>query len=741
MNRRDFGRTIAAGLVGGNAVAAAGKPYIRFDRGALSWTVGNDFFEREVAYDAQRGLIGRKFLDKASGKNWMAQQTRWGTDTYVILDHDFFYGAGPGERFQYVDHRQDATELRVRFRIVPQRLDMTLCYRVFDDSPFLEQWCVVENASDKPVGPLERFDPLFLALAPGKYRLNWVQGVRDYGHQRGVGENLQPFAPYRVRKESLDSFLTLLSTAPGERYGRKYMSTTEQFAWFALEDTARNCGLMGGLEWSGIWVLHFANMGEAVLVYGGLDKFSHLLAPGAKLESPRAFYGPYRGDVDDGLRPLHSYIDRYVSPPVEPGFPYVTYNTWFSLSWKYDEEKLKREADAARDIGVECFCLDAGWWQGVDDAGIDGGMGGWIEDRKKFPSGLAAFAEHVRANGMKFGIWLEPERANRNEIGVSIKETFLGKHDDVYAGFANTAVVCFGNPEVREWARTWIARVMRDYKPAWIRWDLNVYNVCNRTDHGHQAGDGDYQHIRGLHEVLAWLVQTYPDVRIEACAGGGNRNDFGFLRNSHTSWISDGSWPSYRVRYQVIGCSYVHPSRFQNTNFVYQGPTTRHSYGVPEIVDAKTPDVYLDYLFRSRLMGAFGISDRLTEWPDNVRNAARRAVRVAKRARPVLQGEVYHVLSQPLILTPPISPPVHWEALEYYHPALDRAVLFCFRARAPQSERTLRLRGVAPDRRYAVISENTGARRVVAGRSLLEEGISISLPQENSSEILWFEKA
>src|SRR5262249_47190745 len=239
---------------------------------------------------------------------------------------------------------------------------------------------------------------------------------------------------------------------------------------------------------------------------------------------------------------------------------------------------------------------------------------------------------------------------------------------------------------------------------------LNVYNICNRTDHGHQPGDGDYKHVRGLYEIFGWLNREFPELRIENCAGGGNRNDYGTMRHTHTNWNSDGSWPSYRVRYQVMGCSYAYPARYQNTNYVYQGGLTghSHSYGRQEQTDDSTPAGYLDYLFRSRMMGAFGISDRISQWPRNIHAAAERAIRAYKRARPLLQGDVYHLLPQPFILTPPLSEPREWEALEYCHPEMDRAVVYCFRALAPESEKTLRIRGLDPKRSYRVVYESSG---------------------------------
>lgn len=162
-----------------------------------------------------------------------------------------------------------------------------------------------------------------------------------------------------------------------------------------------------------------------------------------------------------------------------------------------------------------------------------------------------------------------------------------------------------------------------------------------------------------------------------------------------------------------------------------------HSYGRQETADISSSAGYLDYLFGSRMMGAFGISDRISQWPENVRAAAQRAVRAYKRARPLLQGDVHHILPQPLLITPPLSEPKQWEALEYHDATADKAVVYCFRALGPEDSRALPIRGLSPQHSYTVTFENNGAvPRIRGGAS-----VTVRLPQHNTSEILWIERA
>jgi hypothetical protein len=136
------------------------------------------------------------------------------------------------------------------------------------------------------------------------------------------------------------------------------------------------------------------------------------------------------------------------------------------------------------------------------------------------------------------------------------------------------------------------------------------------------------------------------------------------------------------------------------------------------------------------MFGAFGISDRISQWPQNIRAAARSAIAAYKKARPVLQGNVYHLLPQPLLMTPPLSEPEQWEAIEYHDPGLDRAVVFCFRPFAREQQTSLRMRALNRARTYKVTFEDTGDTVTIRGR----DEVSVRLPEQNRSQILWVER-
>jgi len=742
MTRRDFEAVVLGGAAAGSpARSASPDAPVRVEARPANnvFSIENGLIRKQVRVDAQDGLR-LEFFGLAGGPNLVAENTRWGSELYMKLGPDFFFGIS-GRRFEFLGHQPAADELVLRFRDTVTKLEYTIHTRAFPGLVVLEQWVEIRNGGSEAV-TVERFDPLLVpvsAAASAPCELTWVQGCQDYGFGRGIGTNVQPFGPFRVRREEIrpgDS-RTLLNTAPFYANERRSTSSSENLNWFSLQLSGG--GLFGGLAYSGEWALDFARTGPELLIHGGVHYFSRRLAPGETLVSPRAFLGPYRGGVDDGVRELHRYLRAQVVPsPPDAAFPWVCYNTWYQWSIALDQERLKKDAALAADLGIECFYLDAGWWDGsVDRGGFGKALGTWVENRRKFPAGIAAFADHIRGLGMKFGLWVEPERidgALLDQGADPIRERWLARRDGHPRSRPDgTHQLCFGCPEAVAWIERKLLFLIREYKVDWLKWDHNFYMPCNREDHGHQPGDGGFAHIQGLYRVLGRLRQSFPRLVIENCSGGGNRIDFGMLRYTHTNWVSDDTIPAFRVRYHSLGCSYPLPAQYQNSWYI-------QSRRGLDAVSAETPPRLLDYLFRSRMIGAFGISDRLAEWPPNVREAARRAVADYKRMRPILTGgDVHHILPQPLLFVPPLAEPEQWEAIEYFHPALQRGVILAFRACAPQARCELPVRGLDGARRYTIRSANTGHAEVRAGREWMRSGVTLELPEQDSSEILWIE--
>ena len=188
---------------------------------------------------------------------------------------------------------------------------------------------------------------------------------------------------------------------------------------------------------------------------------------------------------------------------------------------------------------------------------------------EKFPSGIPAFGAYVRSLGMRFGIWVEPERVDLRQPATWQLDWLVRHHDaivsppwppDTVSGW-----LCFGHPAVQAWAIDWISGLVTDVNADWLKWDSNWWGVCTCANHGHSVTDGEFHQVQGVHKVLAELRRRFPNLMIENCAGGGTRTDFAMLANTHITWLHDASTPSRRVRFHLAGANYLFPPELSNT--------------------------------------------------------------------------------------------------------------------------------------------------------------------------------
>jgi alpha-galactosidase len=468
-----------------------------------------------------------------------------------------------------------------------------------------------------------------------------------------------------------------------------------------------------------------------------------VLEPRTPWRSPAAFLGVYQGDLDVAAHAQHDYLRAAVIPPTPDDFPWVQYNTWFAHLVDIDEEILRPEAELAARLGAEVFVIDAGWWEPSrrTSDNFTTGLGIWRPSTEKFPSGLKAFADYVRSLGMRFGIWVEPERVDMRQPGTW-RLDWLVRHNDAIVSppwppDTVSGWLCYGHPDVQAWAIEWISDLVTEVGAEWLKWDSNWWGVCTCANHRHGVGDGEFHQVQGVHVVLAELRRRFPNLRIENCAGGGARTDFAMLANTHATWLHDSSTPSRRVRFHLAGAAYLFPPAISNTFVV-------DSTDEP-LTDPSTPSHLLDAIARSRMLGAYGVSARLPLWTDAAFAAVGSAIAEYKRLRPLLKyGRFYHLLSQADLQCPELPSRGQWEAYALVDPARREGAAWVFRPldgeNDAETQRTIQLRGLDPQANYRLLDLDMGEVGTETGRHWMEAGLTLDF-QERSSALIRIEMA
>jgi len=667
-------------------------------------------------------LLLRSFTEKRSGHPWGAPGTPAGLNLTSSLFTVEGLPSGVGFRHRgYSTHPapHGGTEIRIDLEHAGSSLLASLRMTAYPDSPIVDLCLYLTNTGSTPIRNLSRFDPLSIALS-GKdraYRAYWVTRNAYALHSADVANSL---------------------TVDGGNW-----NGPEAAGWLALEDRGQSAFLVAGIEWERHWqfTLTRSDTSDAspLRLSAGLARAcTQNLPPGATLISPHVFLGVASGDLDDASNVTRDYLRTYVLPPTLPGSPFVCYDIWSTEDENVESRILEEARFAAERLGVEVFYHDASWYRDSDVTDKERwgvGLGSYAEDRRKFPSGLRHLADVVHGLGMKFGLWVCPEMVDvtameREGIPDAWMTTANGRFNvQNISGWNPMKMLCLGDPDAEAHIRQNLLRIVADFQLDWLKWDASglpgLDIVCDRADHGHQAGNGSQAAVFGKYRIVEALHKWFPDLIIEQCSYG-TRLDYGMARHgARFNWLSDSTAPSSHVRENVMAAAYVFPSS-DNVTWIMRDD---------EVTRPQTP-AFLDTMFRSRMMGGFGfgtlhgsLSERVSLYPPEVIEAAARNVRNYKRYRHLLSQHSYHLT--------PAGKAHEWQGMQFAARDRSESVVFLFRNGSETATRRFKLRGLDAQDRYEIARLNTGATESASGAVLMQTGIEVTLagePQE--SEVL-----
>jgi alpha-galactosidase len=294
----------------------------------------------------------------------------------------------------------------------------------------------------------------------------------------------------------------------------------------------------------------------------GIDpaNFAWTLEPGAELVLPEAvlaYAADGLGELSDAYHRL--YRDRLVRGPWRDQLRPVLVNNWEGTYFDFTEGKLVAMATVARDLGIELFVLDDGWF-GMRDAD-DSSLGDWHVDRRKLPNGLEGIGRRIEALGMRFGLWIEPEM-------ISARSRLFAEHPDWAIGvpgrprteIRNQLVIDMSRPDVVEHLFAALSEVFRSAPISYVKWDMNrnITEAYGQALPPDRQGEFRHRYILGVYDLYARLNAAFPEILFESCASGGGRTDPGMLAYAPQTWTSDDTDAVERLAIQW-GTSLAYP--------------------------------------------------------------------------------------------------------------------------------------------------------------------------------------
>ncbi|MEU4226609.1 alpha-galactosidase [Nonomuraea sp. NPDC026600] len=562
--------------------------------------------------------------------------------------------------------------------------EVVLSVRVRDDTDVIERWTTVRCGSSGTEVVVTRLDSgnWFIPDAAA-YRHSGVFGAwaEELQLQRGplpVGE-LVFTSRQGVTSHTANPWVMIDAGAATEEHGE---------VWGVA------------LAWSGSWRLTTTHRPEGgVCVSGGFghDGVRWTLAPGEELVAP-----PVLGLYSDGgfgaaSRSWHEYARRHVLPTPLEEQP-VLYNSWEATAFAVTEAHQLELAKTAAALGVELFVVDDGWFGGRDDDTTS--LGDWHPHRERFPEGLGGMFDGIRDLGMRAGLWVEPEGLSKeSELYRAHPEWALHMEHRRRDEKRQQLVLNFARDDVREWALGWLDRLVTELGLDYLKWDMNRPFTQAGWPEREAAQDRVWiEHTRGVYRVMGLLRERRPGLRIESCAGGGGRVDFGIMRYTDEVWPSDNTDARDRQTVQH-GFSQLYPASAMSA-WVTDSPNITTGRAMP-----------LRYRFHVAMAGVLGIGGNLPEWTSGELEAAAELIAQYKRVRPTVQHGLQYRLAG--------TPGQERSAVQYV--LGDQVVVFVYNplGNAKRGPRRLRLTGLDPEALYEL--EADGSRWY--GATLMAGGI------------------
>jgi alpha-galactosidase len=463
----------------------------------------------------------------------------------------------PSLELKYVSHKKEkidvntsVTSILLKDPVYP--FEVTLFYKVWEKENIIEQWTEIKHKEKKSV-VLQKYASANLYFANKDFYLTSFQG-----------EYLKEMQPIETK------LVQGLRTVDSKLGTRAMLLQTPNFIVSFGKPASENEGtvMLGQLAWSSNFKLDFEiDSHKNLRLIAGINPFAseYALAPNETFKTPSLIYALSNNGTGEASRNLHSWARKYRILDGQ-GERLTLLNNWEATYFDFDENKIKDLFKDAKDLGVDMFLLDDGWFGNKYPRNNDNaGLGDWQENKKKLPSGLGYLIKEAKNEGVKFGIWIEPEMVNpRSELYEKHLDWVIRQPERPEIYYRNQLVLDLSNPEVQDFVFGIVDDLfVKNPELAFIKWDCNavIYNAYSAylNKKGIPQSNLYVDYVKGLYKVLQRIRAKYPKVPMMLCSGGGGRGDYEFLKYFTEFWPSDDTEPVERIFLQW-DYSYFFPS-------------------------------------------------------------------------------------------------------------------------------------------------------------------------------------
>ena len=587
-----------------------------------------------------------------------------------------------------------------------------LHYAAYDKENVIKAWTEISHNEKSPV-TLWRYSSTMLYFDASKYFLTSYHS--DWAKE-GQPETVQLTAGKKI----IDTKL-----------GTRAAMHTEPFFELGLNEPAKeNEGnvVLGTIGWTGNFRFTFEvdNVG-GLRVIPAINPYAsdYKLRAGETFTTPEFIFTTSSTGVGQASRNLHDWARRY-QVNMGMGDRLSLLNNWENTGFDFDQKSLAELMKDAKDLGVDMFLLDDGWFANKYPRKDDhAGLGDWDVTHSKLPEGIPGLVRDAKAAGVKFGIWVEPEMVNpKSELFEKHPDWVIQQPNRETYYYRNQLVLDISNPKVQDYVFGVVDRIMTENpEVAYFKWDCNS-PITNIYSPYHKANQGNtyIDHVRGVYNVMSRIKAKYPNLPMMLCSGGGGRMDYEALKYFTEFWCSDDTDPYERL-YIQWSLSKFFPAKTMGSHVTNWNKKTSVKFRTDVCSSCKL---------------GFDIDLKPLKGTDDY-TFVQQAVKNWSRLKPViLDGDQYRLVS-------PYE--TDHSALNYVSKDKSHAVLFAYNLHPRYKEPRLlkvRMQGLDPQRQYTVEEINlmpgtqstfdfNGKR--FSGDYLMKVGLDVLTPDEGTSHV------
>lgn len=587
-----------------------------------------------------------------------------------------------------------------------------LHYAAYDKENVIKAWTEISHKEKNPV-TLWRYSSTMLYFDASKYFLTSYHS--DWAKE-GQPETVQLTAGKKI----IDTKL-----------GTRAAMHTEPFFELGLNEPAKeNEGnvVLGTIGWTGNFRFTFEvdNVG-GLRVIPAINPYAsdYKLRAGETFTTPEFIFTTSSTGVGQASRNLHDWARRY-QVNMGMGDRLSLLNNWENTGFDFDQKSLAELMKDAKDLGVDMFLLDDGWFANKYPRKDDhAGLGDWDVTHSKLPEGIPGLVRDAKAAGVKFGIWVEPEMVNpKSELFEKHPDWVIQQPNRETYYYRNQLVLDISNPKVQDYVFGVVDRIMTENPDvAYFKWDCNS-PITNIYSPYHKANQGNtyIDHVRGVYNVMSRIKAKYPNLPMMLCSGGGGRMDYEALKYFTEFWCSDDTDPYERL-YIQWSLSKFFPAKTMGSHVTNWNKKTSVKFRTDVCSSCKL---------------GFDIDLKPLKGTDDY-TFVQQAVKNWTRLKPViLDGDQYRLVS-------PYE--TDHSALNYVSKDKSHAVLFAYNLHPRYKEPRLlkvRMQGLDPQRQYTVEEINlmpgtqstfdfNGKR--FSGDYLMKVGLDVLTPDEGTSHV------